>query len=64
MESKMERCANTAALSRHLAQQEEDDILYEAMLDELRDADEEDYETIISSHGWADADEADILKDI
>ncbi len=60
----MERCANTEAMDRHLAKQEEDEAMYELMLDELRDASADEYDNIIDYWGYADADYQDIIKDI
>lgn len=58
------RCANTEALNRYLADQEEQEREYEELLDLLRDTDPEDYEDTIESFGFGDADLAEILGDL
>ena len=60
----MEQCANTAALNKYMDQQEQDELEYEQLLEDLRDADPEEYEEIIDSHGYGDADLAEIIKDL
>jgi len=60
----MEQCANTAALNKYMDQQEKDEREYEELLGMLRDSEPEEYEDIIDSFGWGDADLADIVKDI
>ena len=60
----MEQCANTAALNKYMGRQEQDELEYEQLLEDLRDADPEEYEEIIHSHGYGDADLAEIIKDL
>lgn len=60
----MEQCANTAALNKYMEQQEQDELEYEQLLEDLRDADPEDYEEIIYSHGYGDANLVKIMEDL
>jgi len=60
----MERCANTEALNRYLDRQEEQEREYEELLSVLRDSEPEEYEDIIASFGWGDADLSEIMEDL
>ena len=56
--------ANEAALQTYMRELEQEEEAYENMLEELRDAEIEDYEDIIDSHGWGCTDLTIILGDI
>ena len=56
--------ANTYYLNKYIEEQEELDEEYERLLEELRDAEPEEFEEIIDSYGYGDVDLALILKDL
>ena len=61
----MEQCANTEALNRHMEKQESEEKVYELLLEDLRaEEDPDEWDNIIESHGWGDADHIQMLGDI
>jgi len=56
--------ANESALQTYMDKLEVEQQEYEELLQELRDSEPEDYESIIDSHGWGDSDLTEILGDI
>ena len=60
----MEQCANTHYLNKYMEKQEQDERDYELMLDELRNAEPDDYQSIMDSYGFGDADLVEIMKDL
>lgn len=57
--------ANEAALNKYMENQEQEEIAYEQMLEELKgEPDPDNWDYIIESHGWEDADRIEILGDI
>ena len=61
---KMERCANTEAMDKYLEQQNQEEREYSYMLEDLRNAEPDQYEAIIDEYGYSHIDPLNIIEDM